>query len=147
MMIVETIKPNPKVLIYGSGLSGLNTALRLVRENICVDILQTPDDELSPGYLNDLLNDPAMIDRLREEAVNNGNITFLSASDFSQIVTVDTGFLFTTNNGNKQSQKYGTIIFAPERVEQPTVEFGALNLTQLYSKLIPDQSRGQVSRE
>ena len=74
--LIEAIKPHPNVLIYGSGLSGLSAALKLARKNVCVDILQTSDDNLCPGYLNDLLNDPAMMDRLREEAVKNENISF-----------------------------------------------------------------------
>lgn len=154
---VDTIKPNPKVLVYGSGLSGLSAALRLAHEDIQVDILETPDDEISPGYLTDLLSDPTMLDQLREGAGKNENITFISSDTPpsplegglrgmflkggvpGQVVAVDQGFLLTTNNGKNQALKYGTIVFAPERVEQPSVEAGSLNLSQLYSKLIAEE--------
>ena len=132
---VDVIKPNPKVLVYGSGLSGLSSALRLASENIQVDILQSVDDEVAPGYLNDLLDDPAIVKRLREEAQENDNITFIASTGLNQVVAVDQGFLLTANNGENQNLEYGTIIFAPERVEQASGETGSLNLTRLYSTL------------
>ncbi len=144
----ETIKPYPNVLIYGSGLSGLVTALKLARENIRTDILHTPDDNLSPGYLHDFLDDSMMISRLREETLHNGKITSIPSKNLhNQVITTENSFLFTTNNGDGQTQEYGTIIFAPERLERQSDIDGALNLTQLYSKLIPDPSRKQVSGE
>jgi Pyruvate/2-oxoacid:ferredoxin oxidoreductase delta subunit/thioredoxin reductase len=140
---VDTIKPNPKVLVYGSGLSGLSSALRLARENIHVDILKTPEDDGSLGYLSNLFYDPTILDQLREEAENHDNITFISDTPPSplkggipgQVVVVDQGFILTTDNGNSQNLEYGTIVFAPERIEQPSGEARALNLTQFYVKL------------
>ena len=142
--VIETIKPNPNVLIYGSGLSGLSTALKLAYDDVRVDILSSPDDEVSLGYLHELLHDPALITRLREEAMNYDKITFLPDKDVRQILTTETGFSLTANNGNSLNWEYGTIIFAPERVEQPNNE-GTLNLTQLYAKLFAkDNIQGAI---
>jgi Pyruvate/2-oxoacid:ferredoxin oxidoreductase delta subunit len=131
---VDVIQPNSKVLIYGSGLSGLSAALRLACEHIQVDVLQTSDDEMSPGYLSDLLYNAAILDRLREEVQKNDNITFIPSPGFNQIVAVEQGFIVTEN----QHLEYGTIVFAPERVEQLNGEAG-LNLTQFYSKLLAEE--------
>jgi heterodisulfide reductase subunit A len=152
----DAIQPYPKVLVYGSGFSGLSAALRLARENIAVDILPTPDDEISLGYLSDLLYDPALLDRLREEVKQHDHITLIPQAPFKegipgQITAVDQGFMVTTNTSldvpidgvqdrpQEWDLEYGTIIFAPERVEQPSVETDALNLTQCYSKLIAEE--------
>jgi Pyruvate/2-oxoacid:ferredoxin oxidoreductase delta subunit len=135
---VDVIQPNSKVLIYGSGLSGLSAALRLACEHIQVDVLQTSDDEMSPGYLSDLLYNAAILDRLREEVQKNDNITFIPSPGFNQIAAVDQGFTLTTDNGKSQNLEYGTIVFAPERVEQLNGEAG-LNLTQFYSKLLAEE--------
>jgi len=133
---VDTVKPNPKVLVYGSGLSGLSSALRLAGENIPVDILKTPEDEMAPGYLGDLFSDPTLLNQLREEAMQHDNITFLPTMHFHQVVTVDRGFIVKATNRKSRDLEYGAIIFAPERVEQVSIEAGSFNLTQLYAKLM-----------
>jgi Pyruvate/2-oxoacid:ferredoxin oxidoreductase delta subunit len=136
---VDVITPNPKVLVYGNGLSSLRSALRLARENIPVDILEPPEDGISPGYLNDLLYDAAILIRLREKAEKNDNITFIASRGVNQVVAIDQGFLLTGNTGESQDLEYGTIIFAPERVERLSDVTGSLNLTQFYSKLIAEE--------
>lgn len=146
---IESIRPYPNVLVYGSGLSGLSIALKLAREDINVDILQTSATEdyygVSPGCFNDLLSVPELLKQLRQKVLSDRSIIVIPRETFNQIITAEKGFLLTTNSGKRQELQYGTIVFAPERIEQPSDVKGALNLSQLYSKLIAkERIRGRL---
>jgi Pyruvate/2-oxoacid:ferredoxin oxidoreductase delta subunit len=127
------ISPNRRVLVYGSGLSGLSTALELAKENLSVDVLATPEPTLSPGCLAELLQNPDVVDRLLEQAKKNANIVILPEQSVKQITAIESGFVITTERGGMR--EYGTIIFAPERQEQLNGESGFLTLSRLYADL------------
>ena len=54
---LKKTKQNSAVLIYGSGFCGLNTALNLLKDNVTIDILETPEHKISPGMLSKNFND------------------------------------------------------------------------------------------
>ena len=122
-----------KALVYGSGISGLAAANRLAKANIPVDILQTSEEPAGPGCLGDLYGDPGLLERLREETLGHDNVVLIPAEQIAGIASKQGKFIL--NTGGTQSQEYGAFIFAPERVEGPAPEPGALNLSDLYGKI------------
>ncbi len=139
----EAVKPNQRVLVYGSGFSGLSAALKLAGENISVDVVHTPEDSLSPGSLWESLHTPGLISKLREEAQKADGITFIPSESLKQVTPIEGGFYFRTDSG--EDREYGTVVFAPERKEEPSGLTGALNLSQVYQKIGAEESlKGEI---
>jgi heterodisulfide reductase subunit A len=127
------LQPKPAVLVYGSGLSGLLAALELAGEKLSVDLVETADRPLAPGCLAERLHDPGRIRRLSERAAQNENIIVLAGERISRVEAREAGFAVTFEDG--RLREYGAVLFAPERIEEPSGEIGAWNLTQLYDRL------------
>lgn len=126
----ESVKPNRRALVYGSGFSGLRAAMKLSEENIAVDIVETAADDLSPGNLGDNVLKPGLFADLREDAKQTDSIVFFPRDYVRQITPVEGGYILTTKDGN--DREYGSIVFAPEREEGQKQEPKVLNLSQLF---------------
>lgn len=119
-----------RVLVYGSGMSGLTAALGLAAEGIPADVRETGGYPVSPGCLGETLRVPGFVEELREKARKNDRILFLPPTGRVALVPIEGGFLLPSASAD--AREYGSIAFAPERVEEPSKETGAFTLTQLY---------------
>jgi ferredoxin len=125
----ETLAAPPRALVYGSGLSGLQAASKLAAAGTPVDLVPTPDGPLSPGCLTLLLRDRGPQELLRARVRKQKNVTVLAAGEELLLRGISAGFRL---DGGRE---YGSVVFAPERVEEDPLEPGSLNLTQLYARL------------
>jgi len=139
----QPIKLKRSVLVYGSGFSGLQAALELSGEKLSVDLIETQEQTLAPGCLTELLRDPDMVNTLAGQARSSEHIAFFPSETIRGVESVEQGFSVTYDGGQKR--EYGAVVFSPERIENPVVETGAWNLTQLYQKLVDGQSlKGRI---
>jgi len=127
------ITPNRRALVYGSGFSGLTVAAELAEAGIHVDVLETPQDTLSPGCMALLLEDSKVLDHLRERVSTAGKVHFLRPEALKSLTPVDEGFVFVTEH--LTIREYGSIVFAPERRENGNPQVGSWNLHKLFSEL------------
>lgn len=130
--------PYEKILIYGSGVSGLTLAGEIPRD-IPVDILEIPVDILtgengmSPGFLSAEFAHPRCFRNLKDNVFAKENVTSISLKDLLMIVPEDRGFRAIMKNG--KTQTYGAVVFSPERVETESGVPGAVSLSQLYKRM------------
>jgi heterodisulfide reductase subunit A-like polyferredoxin len=130
------------ILVLGSGLSALSVARELDREGHPVDLVEIPEPPLAPGCLGEMLGDPLGIGRLKEQVLGGESTAVFPADLAGEFRVEDTGFAATIGGA---AREYGAVVFAPERVEAPSGEVGAWNLTQLYGKLAAGQTvKGRV---
>ncbi len=120
-----------RVLLIGDGASGLTAAIGLAAEGIPVEIIPIQENPLSPGCLGEIAREPGFIRGLRAKAAKIERIAYLDPGSISGPTPVDGGFLLRTDGG--ASREYGSIVFAPERQEEPAGSTGAYSLTQLYA--------------
>ena len=124
---------NRKVLLYGSGVSGLTAAIGLAAEGIPVDLLETNEYPISPGCFAETLREPGFEEALRQRALKSERVTFLPPASVRNPTPIDGGFVFMTAKGD--IREYGSIVFAPERQEVPSEDTGAFTLTQLFAHM------------
>ena len=117
-------KPHSGVLVYGSGYSGLSTALALADKQVKVDLIETPGESLSPGLLSSLLDDSDFLTKLQADAQGNMNISFIASSYLYPLIPDSGGYILK----GATDASYGAVVFAPERLEQNCREKGAYNL-------------------
>jgi len=129
-----------RVLVYGSGMSGLTAALGLASEGISVDVMETDGCPASPGCLGELLQNPRLLDDLRDKARRDERILLLPSGARADPTPVEGGFLIRSSGGD--AREYGSIVFAPERRETPPEESGAFTLTQLYGYMASGRAVG-----
>jgi ferredoxin len=125
----ESLSAGGGALVYGSGLSGLQAALKLAAAGIPVDVLPTADYPLSPGCLQLLLQSRRPAEALRERVREQEAVAILEAGEEMGLVGRNGGF----EGGD--GRRYGCVVFAPERPEADPVEIGSLNMTRLYTRL------------
>jgi len=142
----ERIKPAEGILVYGDGITALRTARALAEDDISVEVLETGEQFLSPGLFSQHFGRPdqrglssvVSADERRKSERNRvagfKNVRFLPSDAFLSFETVEDGFVFTFKSGEKR--KFGTVVIAPEREEEENRETGALNLTDLYRKIV-----------
>jgi len=124
------VKLKRNVLIFGSGYSGLKTALELSGEKLSVDLVETEEPPLAPGCLAAGLGSPGLIEELTERVRTSEHVAVFPQTQMGPIRSVEKGF--TVSFGRGEPREYGAVIFAPERTEAPAEQIGAWNLTRLY---------------
>jgi heterodisulfide reductase subunit A len=129
-VVAHGVAAHRRVLVFGSGMSGMSAALGLASEGISVDVLETKGHSVSPGCLGAIFRSPDGMERLRERARRDERILFLPPDGLRNPTPLEGGFLFVSAEGD--SREYGSIVFAPERQEEPSEDSGAFTLTQLY---------------
>jgi heterodisulfide reductase subunit A-like polyferredoxin len=134
------ISPSRRILLYGNGLSGLTAALGLAAEGISVDLLETGGSPVSPGCLGEILREPGLIEGLRKKAGKSELILFMPSGSLRAPTPIEGGFVFLTETG--EAREYGSIVFAPELLEEPTPDTGAFTLTQLYAHIQTGKAAG-----
>jgi heterodisulfide reductase subunit A-like polyferredoxin len=120
------------ILVLGGGLSGLSVVRELQGEGRAVDLVEIPEPPLAPGCLGEMLTDPQGIARLREEVRSGESVAVFPAALAREVRGEESGFAVALAGSDRE---YGAVVFAPERVEAPSSEVGAWNLTQLYGRL------------
>ncbi|MBN1699286.1 MAG: 4Fe-4S binding protein [Spirochaetales bacterium] len=123
------VRPFDKILVYGSGLSGLLAALD-IPSTTTLDVIETPGETVSPGFLWETMNHPSIVYRLREKVSERGIIGFIPRDDVMGLERVEKGFILKKKGGG--IVEYGAIIFAPERREGENNGDGSLTLSGLY---------------
>jgi heterodisulfide reductase subunit A-like polyferredoxin len=127
------VEPDRKMLVVGSGLSGLTAALELARDGFSVDLLETKDRPVAPGCLAWQLQHPRACQQLREQAARSEHIALCPSGSLSWMEPAEAGFL--AGMASDQRCQYGAVVFAPERTEAESDEIGAWNLSQLFDRL------------
>jgi heterodisulfide reductase subunit A-like polyferredoxin len=133
----RTVTPARKVLVIGSGLSALTAAKRLAGDiagdQLAIDIAELPDQEIPPGCLADHLARPGAAGTLKGKVADADVVAFLSSNAIVDAEPVLGGYAVCTGEGRRET--YGTVVFAPERVEGPNGQTGALSLTETFAKI------------
>ena len=130
------IEPDEKILLYGSGYSGLFCADK-IKANFPVDIVKTPNELLSPGFFAENYDNPEELENIYNRVQGKGKVEFLSQEKIIGISRDNKGFLVKMHG--EAIRKYGAILFLPEKVEEDCKDTGAFNLTQLYDLIRNDR--------
>lgn len=112
---------NNDVLIYGCGISAIHAAENLVDNSGSIDFIDTRESAVSPGSYDEVA---------KKEILAHEQVGVLSSDSIGDMSRSFEGVSVTMIDGTHR--KYGSFVFAPERLEPESPEPGSLNLAQCF---------------
>lgn len=124
--------PYESILVYGSGISGI-TLVNEIPGDIHVDVLDTGESGMSPGFMAQEIIHPRGMQSLKKKVLSKENVGSIPFKDLLMVVPGEKGFQVILKTG--ETRTYGAVILAPERVESKTRVPGAVSLSRAYEMM------------